>query len=812
MISVPSHAKVVVIGGGVIGCSIAYHLTKLGWGDIVLLERNELTSGSTFHSAGLIGQLRSNINLTRMARYSIDLYKALSQETGQDTGWHEVGSVRLATTPERLEEQKRMISLARSFGIHLDWIEPPEIQKLFPMVQMNDVLGGLYSPHDGYVDPTGLTMAMASAAKKRGARLLTMTRVIEICIKDERVHSVITDQGEIQAEYVINAAGMWTREIGRMVDLNLPVIPMAHQYILTKPMEGVHSELPLLRDPDYSTYFRQEVGGLLVGGYEKDPYPWSMDGIPQDFNHKLLPSDWERFGPIMESAVRRWPALEHAEIVTLLNGPEGFTPDGESLLGPTPVKGFWVAGAFCAHGLAMAGATGKTLAEWIIDGQPEWDPWHMDVRRFNSNYSSMEYNLARTRETYSKYYSVRYPFEERASVRQLRLSPFFHRLKDLGAEFGEKSGWERANWFRSNEASDQHDHLPRGWARHYWSPAIGAEGLAARQRAAIFDMTSFAKIEVQGPGATAFLQWVCANDIDRQVGSIIYTSILNSRGGIECDLTVTRLANDRYFLITGTSLLTHNISYLNMLAPEDGSVVIQDVSSAYACLGLWGPLARSILEKTTGDDLSNDGFPYLRMKRITLGNVPVIALRVTYIGELGWELYCPTEYGLQLWDTIWDAGSELGLTPAGYRAIDSLRLEKGYRLWGTDITPDYTPLEAGLEFAVKFEKGDFLGRASLLRRKEQGIQTKLCCMLLADPSAISIGSEPIRERGAEPVIGWVTSGGYGYAVKQSIAYGYLPLAFSIPGSQLDIEFQGERIEAVVVKDPLWDPENSRVRS
>jgi 4-methylaminobutanoate oxidase (formaldehyde-forming) len=513
----------------------------------------------------------------------------------------------------------------------------------------------------------------------------------------------------------------------------------------------------------------------------------------------------------MENAVRRLPALEKAEIVTLLNGPEGFTPDGESLLGPTPVPGFWVAAAFCAHGLAMAGAAGKTLAEWIVDGHPEWDTWHLDLRRFNSNYSSQSYNLARAAETYSRYYAIRYPYEERQSARKLRLSPIYSRLEENGAEFGEKAGWERANWFRKNEASASHGHVPSGWARYYWSPAIGVECLATRQSAAIYDLTSFGKIEVQGPGSTQFLQRICANNIERKVSSVIYTSVLNPRGGIECDYTVTRLGQDHYLIVTGTSLLNHNISYLRSHLPDDGSVIVQDVSSAYTCIGMWGPESREILRNTTTEDVSDKSFPYLTMKKITIGNVPVTALRVTYVGELGWEFYCPAEYGLQLWDTLWSAGEVFGIVPAGYRAIDSLRLEKGYRLWGVDISPDYTPLEAGLEFAVNFNKGDFQGRDALLRQKNEGIKQKLCCLVLEDSTAIAIGSEPVRLRKEKEVIGWVTGGGFGYTVGKSIAYSYLPPAHTETGTWLDIELLGEQVPAVIQPEPLWDPENTRVR-
>ena len=810
MPSLPTSARVVVIGGGVGGCSIAYHLTRLGWSDVVVLERSELTSGSTFHSAGLIGQLRTSANLTRMIRYSTDLYRRLKAETGVDPGWREVGSLRLASSPERLEELKRLVAISRSFGLPLELISPSQAQALFPLMTLDDVRGAVYLPTDGFIDPTGLTMALAAGARAGGARFCTQTRVQSILLRDGRVRSVVTDQGAIETEFVVNAAGQWAGEIGGMVGLNLPIIPMAHLYLITKPIAGVGRDIPTMRDPDLLVYYREEVGGLIAGGYERQPAPWSLDGIPADFNHKLLPPDWDRFTPLMENAIRRVPALETAEVVMLLNGPEGFTPDGEYLLGPTAVKGFWVAAAFCAHGLAGAGGIGKAMAEWIVDGHPEWDLWRLDVRRFGANYASQAYTLARTVETYAQYYDIHYPNEERQSARPLRLSPAYSRLQALGAVFGEKTGWERPNWFAPYAASATHGHQPHGWASAHWSPAIGVEHLATRAAAGLFDETSFSKIEVRGAGARALLQRLCANDVDKPAGSVIYTSMLNPRGGIECDFTVTRLAADRFLIITGTAFGEHDRSWIRLNAPEDGSVSVDDVTSSRACLGLWGPRARDILQRVTRADVSNAAFPYLTGRALTVGDVPALALRVTYVGELGWEFYCPMEYGQRLWDTLWEAGQAQGLVAGGYRAIDTLRLEKGYRYWGADIGPDYTPYEAGLGFAVRLDKGDFIGREALQQQKEAGLRRKLCCLTLADPAAVPVGNEPVRL--GERVLGWVTSGGFGYSVGRSIAYTYLPREHSAPGTALDVEISGERIAAQVVRDPLWDPKGLRIRA
>jgi len=810
MPDLPTQARVVIIGGGVGGASIAYHLAQLGWTDVVVLERAELTSGSTFHSAGLVGQLRTSSNLTKMIRYSTDLYRRLKDETGVDPGWHEVGSLRLASSPERLEELKRLVAVSRSFGLPLELISPQAALDLFPLMTLDGVQGAVYLPTDGFIDPTGLTMALAAGARAKGVQFHTHTRVQALTVKDGRIAAVVTDRGTIQTEVVVNAAGQWAGEIGRMVGLNFPIIPMAHLYLITRPIAGVRSDFPTMRDPDRLVYFREEVGGLIAGGYERKPAPWALDGIPADFNHKLLPPDWERFTPLMENCISRVPALETAEVVMLLNGPEGFTPDGEYLLGPTAINGFWIAAAFCAHGLAGAGGIGKAMAEWIVAGHPEWDLWRLDVRRFGANYASQAYTLARTVETYGKYYDIHYPNEERQSARPLRLSPAYHRLAALGASFGEKTGWERPNWFEPYAALAAHGHIPRGWAAHHWSPAIGYEHQATRARAGLFDETAFSKLEVRGPGAPALLQRLCANDLDRPVGSVIYTAMLNPRGGIECDFTVTRLAPDRFLIVTGTAFGEHDRSWIGLNLPADGSVTVEDVTSTRACLGLWGPRARDILARVTRTDLSNSAFPYLTGQRLAVGDVPALALRVTYVGELGWEFYCPMEYGQRLWDILWEAGQPDGLVAGGYRAIDSLRLEKGYRYWSADIGPDYTPYEAGLGFAVRLDKGDFIGRDALVRQKAAGLTRQLACVTLADPAAVAIGNEPLRH--GEAVVGWITSGGYGYTVGQSIAYAYLPLALTAPGTALDVEFLGERLPATVVRAPLWDPKGLRIKA
>jgi 4-methylaminobutanoate oxidase (formaldehyde-forming) len=798
---------VVVIGGGVGGCAILYWLTKLGWDDVVLVERADLTSGSTFHSAGLVGQLRGSLGLTKMMMSSVELYRSLGDEVGLETGWHEVGSLRLASSQERLEEIARQAGWAKTFGLPLELVSAEEAQSLFPPMSTAGVLGAAYLPTDGYIDPSQLTFALAEGARRGGAEIATNTRVTGVDLDRNRVRAVETDKGRIETEVVVDAGGMFAAEIGALAGVVVPVVPMAHEYLITRPAE-LPLDLPTMRDPSLLVYFRGESGGLVMGGYERNPAPWGLDGIPPDFNGKLLEEDWERFEELMQNAVVRVPALADAEVVRLVNGPEAFTPDGEFILGPTDVRGFWVAAGFCAHGLAGAGGMGKLVAEWIAEGLPSLDVWEMDSRRFGAHYASRQYTLARTIEVYSTYYDVKYPGHERRAGRPLRLSPAYPRLQELGASFGEKSGWERANWFEPNAAEGDESLRPRGWAGRHWSPAIGAEHRAVREAAALFDETSFAKIEVAGTGAADFLERLCDNRVARDVGAITYTSMLNQRGGIECDFTVTRLAEDRFRIVTGTAFGRHDLAWIASHAPEDGSVTVEDVTSRFACLGIWGPNAREILQPLTTTDLSNEAFPYMRARQLPVGPVPCLALRVTYVGELGWELYCPTEFGLALWDAIWEAGRDHGLAAGGYRAIDSCRLEKGYRVWGADITAEDTPYEAGLGFAVKLDKGDFSGREALLEKQEP--ERRLACLVLDDPRAVALGSEPVRVDGR--LAGRVTSGGYGYTVERSIAYAYLPAAHAAVGTAVEVEIFGERVGGEVAAEPLYDPAGSRLRA
>jgi len=791
---------VVVIGGGVGGCSVLYWLARLGCSDALLVERADLTSGSTFHSAGLVGQLRGSLSLTRMMMSSVELYRSLGEEVELETGWREVGSLRLASSEERLEEISRQAGWAKTFGLPLELISAAEAQELFPPMSTDGVLGAAFLPTDGYIDPSQLTFALAEGARRRGAEIATHTRVTGIRVERGRVTGVETDKGFVETEIVVNAGGMFAAELGRLAGVTVPIVPMAHEYLITRPA-GLPLDMPTMRDPSLLVYFRPESGGLIMGGYERDPAPWSLDGIPADFNGKLLDEDWPRFEPLMENAIRRVPGIEEMEVVKLINGPEAFTPDNEFILGPTDVRGFWIAAGFCAHGLAGAGGMGKLVAEWIVEGTPSLDVWEMDSRRFGAAYRSREYTLARTTEVYSTYYDVKFPGHERQAGRPLRVSPAYSRLQALGAAFGEKSGWERANWFESNAAAGDESLRPRGWAGKHWSPAIGAEHRACRERAALFDETSFAKIELSGAGAAAALERLCDNRVVRDVGAITYTQMLNAKGGIECDFTVTRLAEDRFRIVTGTAFGQHDLAWIRTNVPDD--VRVEDVTSRYACLGLWGPAAREILQPLVVEPLD---FPYMRSRELAVGPVPCLALRVTYVGELGWELYCPTEYGGRLWDELWAAGREHGLVAGGYKAIDSLRLEKGYRVWGADISSEDNPYEAGLGFAVKLDK-DFLGKEALVAAGEP--ERRLACLVLDDPRSVALGSEPVRIDGE--LVGRVTSGGYGYTVERSIAYAYVPAAAAVPGRRVEVEIFGEWVAGEVAAEPLFDPDGARLR-
>ncbi len=809
MAELPDRARIVIVGGGVGGASVAYHLARRGETDVLLVERAELTSGSTFHSAGLVGQLRSDPALTRMNVHSVALYRELAASE-HDPGWMESGSLRLASSPERLVEIRRQHGWAQRAGLPLELVSAEEARELFPLMTTDGVLGAAYTPTDGQIDPARLCAALAAGARAAGVRIAQQTRVVGFVTvagpHGQRVVGVRTDRGAVECEAVVDCGGMYAAEIAALVDVRIPVVPMSHQYLVTAPLPAgalTGRPLPSLRDPDLLVYYRQEIDGLVMGGYERESAPaWPGHVPPADFNGKLLAPDWDRFGEIVANAQVRVPMLADVGVQSMINGPEGFTPDNEFCLGETEVAGFFVAAGFCAHGIAGAGGIGDVMANWVLDGDPGMDLWHMDVRRFGRHYRSPGYTVARVRENYESYYDIRYPGAEWTAGRPLRVSPVYAWHAAHGASFGEKAGWERVNHY----ATPGDDALrPRGWAGRHWSPCVEPEHRAVRETAGLFDETSFAKIEITGSDAAGFCLHVFAGQLGRPPGAVVYTQALNERGGIEMDVTVSRVAADAFLVVTGTAFGPHDLGWLRRQGRLSGADVrIADVTSAWACFGLWGPRARELLAPLTPASLASADFPYPSLAETTVADVPVRALRVTYVGELGWELYCPTEYGVALWAAL----AATGATPGGYRAIESLRLEKGYRAWGSDIGPETTPAEAGLGFAVQ-RGGGFVGAVAALREPAR----RLRCLTLADPRAVALGGEPVRV--GETVVGQVTSGGYGYTVARSIAYAYLPVSAGDgagDGATVAVAVDGEWIPAEVAQAALYDPRGARIRA
>ncbi len=768
-------ARVVIIGGGIVGCSTAYHLARMGWKDVLIVEKAELTSGSTWHAAGLVGQLRSHRNVTRMLKYSVDLYGRLEEETELSTGWKPSGCLHLASTRERMFELRKAASTARTFGLEMHIVSPEEAGKLFPLLVIDDVIGAAFMPTDGEADPSGITMALAKGARNRGCRVREHTLVLGFEHKGRRVTTVRTDKGDIPCEVVVNCAGMWGWQVGREMGVNVSLVPFQHQFMITgevPELRGLAGPLPTLRDKDSLLYYKQEVGGLVMGGYERDGIPWAVDGVPDRFSAELLGPDFDHFSSLAEPAMKRTPCLREAGVRKLVNGPEAFTPDGSPILGPAPEKdNVYVAAGFNAFGIAAAGGAGRMMAEWIVEGLPSLDIWPLDIRRFGPHHRSRRYNVDRTRELYGKHYTIHWPNEEHTSARGVRRSPLYQLLKEHGAVYGAKYGWERANWFAPPgvEPRDEPSFGVPNSFRH-----VAEEHRAARERVVMVDQTSFCKFEVEGPGALAFLNHAAANELDRPVGRVVYTQLCNEAGGVEADLTISRVGEDRFFLVTGTAFGLHDGQLLRDRLPRDGTVQMRDVTSGFACINVFGPNARSLLQPLTDEDVGNEAFPFSRCRDFTLGYAPVRAMRVSYVGELGYELYTPMEFASHLYELLWEGGQNLGLRNAGYRCIDSLRLEKGYAYWGSELSPDYSPYDAGVGFCVALNKGDFAGREALARIRREGPAQRLCTFTFDtnDPVMVSSGAPVLREG---RVVGIVTSGGYGHTVGHTIAYAYLPV-------------------------------------
>ena len=814
MAEFPQHARAVVIGGGIVGCSTAYHLARLGWQDTLVIERHKLTSGSTHHAAGLVGQLRTSANITQLLGYSVALYDSLEAETGLASGWKMNGGLRLACNQARWTELRRQATTARSFGLEMQLLTPREAQDLWPLMDISDLVGAAFLPTDGQVNPSDITQSLARGARARGVRIFEDTNVQGVELKRGRVVAVLTSRGRVSCEVLVNCAGQWARQVGALAGVNVPLVSVQHQYLITDAIPGIGRDLPTLRDPDRLTYYKEDVGGLVMGGYEPNPRPWALDGAPDNFNFQLLPPDWDHFQPTLELAMARVPALAKAGVKELINGPESFTPDGNFIIGPAPgLEGYYVGAGFNAFGIASGGGAGKVLAEWIVGGAAPFDVWPVDIRRFGAPHTDIDWVRARTLELYGKHYSIAWPGEEHASGRPLRRSPLYEQLRAQGAVFGEKLGWERPNWFAAagERARDEYS-----FTRPNWFAAVAREHQAARERVALFDQSSFAKFLLLGRDAGRALDWICANDVARPVGSLVYTQLLNERGGIECDLTVARLAEDRYYLVTGTGFATHDFDWISRALPADCDAQLVDVTSAHAVLALMGPQSRRVLERLTRSDLGNEAFPFGQARVLQLAGAPVTALRVTYVGELGWELHVPVEFAATLYAALMQAGAEFGIANAGYRAIESLRLEKGYRAWGADIGPDHTPLEAGLGWAVKLASATpFLGREALLARRRQPLTKWLCGFTVPDPAVSLLGRETIYRN--DERVGWLSSGGYGHTLQLNIGYGYVRRAAGLDRDYLlagryELEVATERVSCSMHLQPLYDPRMERVRA
>ncbi len=812
--NLPSHAQVVIIGGGIIGCSVAYHLCKLGLSDVVLLERKSLTSGTTWHAAGLVGQLRATQNLTRLAQYTTTLLQELEAETGQATGFKQTGSLAVANNAERFEELKRGASMAKCFGLEVEVITPREAADLWPLMNASDLVGAVYLPGDGQTNPTDTTQAYAKGAKLRGAQIFENVKATGIHQKDGRVSGVATEHGDIQSEYVVNCAGMWARQIGRLAGVSIPLHAAEHFYVVTEPIAGLASGLPTLRDPGSATYFKEEVGCVLAGFFELQAKPWGRGGeaIPEDFAFGTFGEDWDHLEGVFSKAMHRLPALETAGIKLFLNGPESFTPDDRYHLGEAPeLKNFYVAAGFNSIGIQSSGGAGKVLAEWIAHGHPPVDLWDVDIRRNRPFQNNRRYLEKRVSETLGLLYDMHWPFRQYATSRNVRLSPLHDRLVAQGACFGEVAGWERANWFAPPGVEPTYQY---SYGKQNWFAYSAAEHRAVRENVGLFDQTSFSKFLLQGKDALSVLNRLCGNQIDVVPGKVVYTQMLNERGGVEADVTITRVAPDCFYIVDAAATQTKTFSYIQSHIAADEYAFLTDVTSAYAVLGVMGPNARRLLSSLTDTDLSNPAFPFASSQEIDFADARLRAIRITYVGELGWELHIPTEFALPVYDAITQAGKAVSLQHCGYHALNSLRMEKGYRHWGHDVADEDTPFEAGLGFAVRLNKDAFLGREVLLKQHHNGVKKRIVQFALEDPEALLYHNEPIWRD--NEIVGFITSGMFGHTLGAAIGLGYVNHADGvtleyIQSGHYEIEVAGGRIPARASLRPFYDPENKRIK-
>ena len=809
----PRRADVIVIGGGVIGCSIAYHLARSGQSDVLLLERRQITSGTTWHAAGLIGQLRPSINMTNLARYTRELYDRLEGETGQATGYRRCGSFSIATDPERLEELKRSASMARVFGLQVDVVTPESIKERIPLLNTSDVLGGIHIPTDGYANAVDITQALAKGARAAGARIVENVPVTAIRTAEGRLTGVTTEQGEVDANCIVLCTGMWTRDLAASIGVNVPLHACEHYYALFESVEGLDASLPVVRDYDACTYFKYDAGKLLVGAFEPNARPWGADGIPEDFSFDEIAGSFDHFEPILHGAMTRMPALERAGIQKFFCGPESFTPDVRYHIGQAPeYANCFVAAGLNSIGLQSAGGIGKVVSEWILDGHPPADLWEVDIRRNLPFQRNRKYLRERVSESLGLLYATHFPYRQFETARGVRRSPLHDRLCAAGACHGELAGWERPNWYARGGMPASYEY---SYGRQNWFDCSAAEHRAVRENVGLFDQSSFAKFRLEGRDAVTVLNRVCANDIDVRPGRLVYTQWLNERGGIEADLTVTRLSENSFLVVTAAATEVKDFHWLNAHVPGDAHCVLTNVTSAMGVISLMGPRSRELLQSLTSADLSNEAFRFATSREIELGYGLVRASRITYVGELGWELYIPAEFTVGVYEQILDASESLGLVHAGYHALDSLRIEKAYRHWGHDITDEDSPLEAGLGFAVKFDKpGGFIGREALLRQKERGIPRRLLQFRLCDPEPLLYHNEPVWYR--DEIVGYIRSGNYGHSLGGSIGLGYVDrsrvgdLAGAGAGT-CEIEVAGVRVPAEASLRPMYDPDNSRIR-
>jgi 4-methylaminobutanoate oxidase (formaldehyde-forming) len=805
-----TETKVVIVGGGIVGCSIAYHLAKFGCRDVVLLEQNQLAGGTTWHAAGLVGRLRTTNSMTKINKYSAELYASLEKETGHSVGWKQVGSLILARSPQRMQQLQRTAAMAEWFGVEVRLLSAPDALAKWPLLRIDDILGAAWLPHDGKVIPKELTLALAKGAQKHGVKIRENVRVLEILRAHGRAGGVRTTQGIIRAEQVVLAGGMWARELGLRCGVDIPLYPVEHHYVVTEPIQGAFDELPVGRDPDLCLYFRGEGNAVMLGAFQAQSKAWMVERVPDGFSYQLLDPDWEKFSEPLAHGKHRIPALATAKFAKFVNGPESFTPDNNFILGEAPeLPNLFVAAGFNSVGIASAGGAGRYLAEWMIHGQPTLDLWAVDIRRFGPWANNRAFLRQRVTEILGLHYQMAWPNREMETGRGLRRTPLHERLASQGACFGVKNGWERPNWFARDGMKPEMEY---SFERQNWFKCHAAEHQAARRNVALFDQSAFSKYLLRGRNATQALQWICGNNVDVPVGRTVYTGLFNQRGGFESDLTLVRRGEQEYYIITGTSQTVRDFHWIRrQLQPEEDTELV-DVTTHYGVLGVMGPRARDLLRRVTETDLANAAFPFGTAQMINIGSTTALAVRLTYVGELGWELHLPIEQLVLAYDTLMAAGADLKLANAGHYAINSLRLEKGYRAWGAELSPDDTPLEAGLSFAVDWNK-PFLGREALLKQKAAGIKRRLATFVLTSPEPMLWGSELIYRDG-QPV-GYTTSGSYGHSLGAAVAMGYVNLpggseAAFVKSGRYEIAVNGTRQPAAVLLRAPYDPDRARI--